>query len=110
MFKIVAAPTFTASVPLARPGEPQTVPVVFTFRHKGKRALADYLDRGRASADDQSYLDEVIEAWQGVADAEGKPLAYSRDALSVLLDNFPAAGAQIVAAYVRELTNARLGN
>lgn len=120
MFKIDPAPTFAADVPLSVPGDDKPRVLRITFRHKGRRALADYqarsvevaqqADQAGADAVFQAYVGEIIDAWAGMVDAEGRPLPYNAENLALLLDNYPAAGAEIVRFYNRQLGHARAGN
>lgn len=110
MFKIVANPTFTATVRLSIPGSDVPGAVQITFRHKGTRALHAWLASAAKRETDTEFLGEIIENWQGVADVDGQPLAYTPDALAQLLDAYPAAGKEIIQAYNRQLADARAGN
>jgi hypothetical protein len=107
MFKIVANPTFESAVQLSRPDADAPITVQVTWRHKGTRELSAWLDAAGAAGGDAEYLDQVIVSWGRVVDEDGKPVEYSRDALAVLLANFPSAGKELVQAYYRRLTDAR---
>ena len=119
-FKIDPSPTFVADVPLSVPGDDRPKLLKLTFRHKGRRALADYqaravmvaqqADAPGAEAALVEYVAEIIEGWVGLVDAEGRPLPYTPENLALLLDNYPAAGAEIVRFYNRQLGHARAGN
>lgn len=110
MFKIVAAPTFTSEVRLSRPDSDDAVAVEVTWRHKGTRELQAWIASAGDRGSDAEYLDEVISNWGRFVDGDGKPLAYSREALEVLLATFPSAGRELVQAYYRRLTDARAKN
>lgn len=110
MFKIVPNPTFTCTVRLSVPGTDLPQAVQVTFRHKTARELDAWLRSARERASDADYLHEVIASWSGIAGADDKPLPYSREALAALLDAYPAAGAELVLAYKRQLADARAGN
>lgn len=110
MFKIVAQPQFTTEVRLSRPDSDTPVVVDITWRHKGTRELAAWLESATAQEDDASYLDQVIVSWGRFVTEDDKPLAYSREALAVLLATFPSAGKELVQAYYRRLTDARAKN
>lgn len=110
MFRITPNPTFVANVALTRPGE-DAVLVSFTFRHKSKTAYKNWvarLQQGEITVPEG--LHEVIESWQGVEDAAGKPLPYSREALATLLEEFIPLEEEIVKAYSRTLTESRAKN
>jgi hypothetical protein len=110
MFKIIANPTFTCAVNLSVPGLDKPLAVQMTFRHKTTRGLNAWLDKSLTAEDEATYLDEVLEGWQGVAGPDDQPLAYSKAALAQLLDQYPSAGAEIVRAYHHQLRDARAKN
>jgi hypothetical protein len=109
MFKLTPNPTFKASVPLSVPGMAQPMDVVIEFRHKGATAIQKWM----ASAPDRQdveLLDEVIAGWSGVMDEGGAPVPYSLGNLAILLENYPAAKWELLAAYKAELTEAKRKN
>ena len=110
MFRIAPAPTFDAEVLLTVPGAPERAALALTFRHRGRKALRDWIDRAKSAASDAAYLGEVIEGWKGVEDADGRPLPYSAEALAQLLDAYPASGAELFDQYLDALTRAREKN
>lgn len=110
MFKIVPNPTFTFPVKLSRPDSDAPATVTVTFRHKGARALQEWLKAAGTSGDDAAYLDQVIDSWSGVEKDDGAPLPYSVDALRTLLDAFPSSGRELVQAYHSRLSDARAKN
>ena len=72
--------------------------------------VAQQADAPGAEAALVDYVAEIIDAWVGLVDAEGRPLPYTPENLALLLDNYPAAGAEIVRFYNRQLGHARAGN
>lgn len=111
MFSIVANPTFVHKVDLSRPDSDQLVKVTFTFRHKGRRALAAWLGAAKDFDADAPWLHQAIEGWGSeMRDKDGAPLAYSEAALAQLLEEFPASGQEILHQYLERLQEARLGN
>lgn len=109
MFKLTPNPTFKANVPLTVPGEESPVAVKFSFRHKTLVAAQKWYEsnEGKLRAD---ALDELIAGWEGIEDEQGAPVDYSKDALTALLANYPAATGEITTAYWRELTASRIKN
>lgn len=109
MFKLNPSPTFISQVPLSVPGLPEPLEVAITFRHKNRAALAKYLSelQGR---EHPAYLDEIILSWDGIHNDAGEPVPYSLTALTDLLGNYSVAHAEILAAYTRELTEAKRKN
>jgi hypothetical protein len=110
MFKIIASPTFTCAVNISVPGSDKPAQVQVTFKHKTARQLSAWLMSSMERVDDVSYLEEVLTDIKPLADADGKPLDYSRDALATLLDQFPASGPELVQAYRRQLADTRAKN
>lgn len=107
MFHIDPAPTFTASVPLSRPGLAQPIEVQITFKHKNRVEMTAWVAKNAGTTDDVQVLGEVIESWSGLLDAEGKDVPYSVTALSRLLTNYSPARGEIFRAYLSELTEAK---
>lgn len=108
MFRLTPNPTFTAKVFLSVPGAEKAQPVPFTFKHKGRTAMVEWLATSPGTPD-ADVLDKVITDW-GVVDGDGQPVKYSRDALAELLENYPAARFEIFNAYVDELSKAKAKN
>ena len=69
MLKVKANPLFTETVKLTVAGQVEPESVSFTFKHKGKTALEDWIKRtgeSKGPAEDVALLDEVIASWSGV--------------------------------------------
>ena len=112
MFKLNPAPTFAWAVNLTRPGEAEPVKVEFTFRHKGKAAIDEWVKRSGAtkgSGDDAALLGEIIEAW-GVQDDAGAPAPLSAENLRAAVDNFPSLAFEVTTAYMKALGKSRAKN
>jgi len=117
MFKINPNPTFTAKVSLSVPGDAAPVVIDIEFKHKGRAAYAAWWESvptaktgDGARRTDADILDEVMVGWTGPLDDKGEPVPYSRDALSQLLDNYPASTMEIYEAYRRALWESREKN
>jgi hypothetical protein len=108
MFKLQPNPTFVAPVPLTRLGQEPGV-ITFTYRHLGNTEVAAWLDR-LSGGGGTAVLAEVIDAWSGVADANGEPAAFSIDSLTQLFNDFPAAPGEIMDAYLRLRRESQLKN
>lgn len=106
MFQISANPTFTAPVPLSRPGLSKPVEVLFTFRHKNRLEAIAWMAQ-KDKLDDVELLDQVIVSWQGMQGADGADVPYSTAALSDLIGEFTPARHEIFRAYLGELTEAK---
>jgi len=98
MFQIQPNPTFDLKVTIPTPagnGE-----IKFTFKHKGRKALQDFLkdlQEGEEKSDDASLLLDIVSGWDGI-DAK-----FSKEAFGTLLDNYPSAARAIMDAYVQTL-------
>jgi hypothetical protein len=116
MFKINPAPTFTAKVSLSVPGAATPAIIDIDFKHKGRVAFAAWWESIGTASDtatprtDADILAEVIAGWSGPLDDKGEPVPYSPEALTQLLDHYPAATLEINEAYRRELWGSRLKN
>lgn len=110
MFKINPKPTFKADVQLTVIGSAEPATLVVTFKHKGRKALADWVALPKKMAEagtpvkDADYLNEVIADW------EGPDLPYSIEALDQLLDAYQPSGQELFEAYIRALTESRAKN
>jgi hypothetical protein len=111
MFRIDPEPTFAADAALTAPGQADPAILPIRWKHLRRDDLKKWID-ALASSDlsDVDGLAEVIAGWDGVVDAQGKEVPFSREALRELLGAYHTAGAELVRAYVRALTESRLGN
>jgi hypothetical protein len=98
--KLEPSPTFRAPVAIPVPGD-GGFDIDFEFRHKTTE------QRDKFVALHQFDLDAVREIIVGWKDDS---VAYSDEALVVLLSNYPGAATAIITAYLRELAGARRGN
>lgn len=113
MFKIKPNPTFRARVPMPVPGVPEAdrPKVEFEFRHKTKTEVAAFIEHCKANPDaDVDSLMQIIVGWSGVVDEDGVPIAFSRDQLAALAENYLSAPVAIASAYQMELAAAKTGN
>lgn len=108
MFKIVASPTFPAVCKITRLGEIDAGDLPVVFRHMGERAHDAWLASAKDS-NDIDFLDKVIVSWEACGE-DGQPMPYSKDALGLLLDGFPAAGREIFNCYEKARLESRTGN
>ena len=107
MFDFDNSPIFVAPVPLCVPGAAQPWDVNFTFKHKGKKQLAEWVS-GWPGRQDHDVLNDVIEGWD--VKRKGEAVPYSITALADLLDRFPASNREIRDAYLREMTESKRKN
>ncbi len=126
MFKIIPNPTFEGMVSITVPGEDKPAALRVTWRHKGRKALAVWLRKGAPQPelqttaatkpldakplDDAAWLAEVLDGWHGPVDPQDEAVPFSTAALAELLDACPAAGAELLAAYLAAMTESRAKN
>lgn len=99
MFDINPNPTFDAVVTLSRPGSAPGA-VRFTFRHLGTKAFRALMDEVAAgSVSDFDAVSRLIKSWDETDPELGVNAPFSLEALEKMLDDFPAAGLEIVTQY-----------
>ena len=98
---LVAAPVFRALVPISVAGG-AAVEVEFTFKHRTKTALDEFVKSRAKKQDAESVL----------AMAEGWELSDEFNAVNVelLLQNYIGAALAVYRVYIDQLVQARLGN
>jgi hypothetical protein len=101
--KLQPAPVFSCAVPITVPGQEARAIVNITFKHLAKSALREFFS-GLEGKSDAEALAEIVSDWSGVDEK------FSRDALGVLLDNYPAAAGELFDAFRKELLEARAKN
>ena len=99
--KLVANPTFTAKVgiPVAG-GEP--VEVLFTFRHRTKTALDEWVNSRADQSDADSFMG-MVEGWE-LEDA------YTQANVELLLENYIGTALATYRVYIDQLVQAKLKN
>lgn len=104
MFRLVASPTFTATVDIPIPGAgAEQVP--FVFRHKTRDevdALVDALKRGQSSVDD--IVRDVVVEWKA------KDVEFSEENLLQCFQIFPGSALAIWSAYRQALVEGKRKN
>lgn len=122
MFSIIPQPTFTCTVNLTVAGSDEPASIKVTWRHKGRKELGAWLRAGNALADigrelhsatalgDAAWLAEAMVGWDGPVDAAGAPVLFAQAELALLLDRYPPAGGELLAAYLHALTESRAKN
>jgi|GEM_PF-948129 hypothetical protein len=110
MYKLTPPPsTFVADARFTVPGQAEPALIKVEWRYKSKDDLQAWI-RTRDGVDHLESLAEVIAGWSEICDADDQPLPFSRQALAVLLNSYPAAGRDLVGAYIGALFDSRLGN
>lgn len=106
--RLVPNPSFRAQVSLSIPGAEAAV-IEVEFRHKGRTEFAAWWESATGRRDEE-ILGDVIAGWSDVIDGNGEQVGYSREALALLLDRYPAAAIELRDAYARALFEAREKN
>lgn len=99
--QLKAAPTFTAKVGIPVAGG-ASVPVAFTFKHRTRTQLVEFMNSRADQSDTDSFM-EMVTAW----DLE-EP--FSREAANELLENYGGAAVAVYTAYREELLRAKEKN
>ncbi len=99
--KLKPDPTFKAQVAIPLHGGGETK-VEFDFQHRTRDELEAWLKAGA----DRDDVDAVLEAARGWELVE----PFDRENVSELVQNYIGAARAVVDTYVRELSQARLGN
>lgn len=99
--KLNPEPTFKAKVGIPVPGG-RPADVQFTFKHRTRDEVIDWLDGSREASDVQSVMDCAI-AWD--LDDE-----FTAENVERLCNNYTGAGMAIVGTYLDELRGARAKN
>jgi hypothetical protein len=106
MLKIVKNPEFSAQVKVLVPTDRGQVEHSFTarFRALTRSEEAGYNAFDAASTDD--FLRKIVVGWDGLQDEDGKPLEFSDEAVSTLIDLHYVRMA-IVQAYTTMISGAK---
>lgn len=96
-----AAPTFKAKVGIPVAGG-KAEPVEFTFKHRTKSALDEFIQSRTDKTDVDSLLD-MVEAWD-LADE------FNRENVELLLENYAGAAVAAYRVYIDELIQAKAKN
>jgi hypothetical protein len=99
MFKLTANPTFTIKCNFPVPGG-KSEPVELEFKHLTKTGVKEFFANAVGKEDIES-IGEILVGWKGFEKD------YSQEALTQLLEQFPAAGADIIGFFSAELLTAR---
>lgn len=109
MFKLNPAPEFAGDALLSVYGQTERAAVPVLWRHKSHSGLKTWLESSR-SRPPAEFLAEVIADMPALSTADGTPQPYSPKALAELLDNFHAAGEELIEAYIKALQESRRKN
>jgi len=95
------APRFPFKVAIPVPGQDSAL-VEFTFKHRTKTALQDFVDN-RPGTDELDTFLAMVEGWD--LDAE-----FNRANAAELLENYIGAAACVYLAYLQESVKVKQGN
>ena len=98
---LVANPTFKAKVPIPVAGG-VAVEVEFTFKHRTKTALDEFIKSRADKSDAESFM-AMVEGWE-LEDA------FNAENVEVLLQNYIGTALATYRVYVDQLVQAKLGN
>ena len=99
--KLIASPTFKAKVDIPVAGGPD-VQVEFTFKHRTKKALEEWVAARTDKSDSDSFM-EMVEAWE-LEDP------FNAESVTLLLENYIGAALATYRKYVDELIKAKVKN
>jgi len=99
----IEAPTFNASVPIPRPGQPDAM-VDWTFKYRD----ADEFDKFRKNANetkmpDLDYIMEIASGWE-------LDEAFTKKNLTTFFRHYRGAPRAVIETYIRELAGVRVKN
>lgn len=99
--KLIADPTFKSDVGIPVAGA-EPVDVAFTFKHRTKDALDEFVASRAGKTDVESFMDMVV-AW----DFEDE---FNKESVALLLQNRIGVALATYRKYVDELVSAKLKN
>lgn len=103
MLKIQADPTFTSKVSIPTPNGPVDIKVEFKHRDADEYEAFIKDEATRARSNEDAIMDLAVN-WIGV-DGE-----FNRENIAKVCKQYHAAAGAICEAYIKNLTQARLGN
>ena len=103
MLKLNPDPTFTADVPLTVPGKAQPVTIQMEFKYVAGEAAGKFFEDIATKTNVEAITTFAV-GWKKV-DAP-----FSKEAVEMLLGNYPNAAQEIFAAYQRNLFESRVKN
>lgn len=104
MFQLDPSPTFKATVKIPAPGG-ESFDLKVTFKHRTRDELKAYWsDATAGKMEDLAAVMQVLDGWEDVS------AKFSEEAVAKLLQNYHGAASAIFQSYLKELTQASLGN
>ena len=103
MLKIQANPTFNSRVEIPTPEGPVAIKMV--FKHMDTDAYNEFIKReATLQRSNEDAIMDIAEGWSGV-DGE-----FTRENIATVCKQYHAAAGVIVETFIKELTQARVGN
>ena len=99
---LVASPTFKAKVKIPVAGEADPVEVEFTFKHRTKTGLDEFLNSREGKTDAESFMD-MASGWE-LEDP------FALESVNLLLENYIGAAMATYHVYIDELVKAKVKN
>jgi len=100
-FNLSANPTFKAKVSIPVPGG-KSAEIEFTFKHRSKDALKEFMDDMKGQ-EDVDLLQDLVSGWD-IDDP------FNTESLEKLIQNYPGSALAIYQAYLGEMSGARAKN
>jgi len=100
-FNLSANPTFKAKVAIPVPGG-KPADIEFTFKHRSKDALKEFMDDMKEK-EDVDLLQDLVSGWD-IDDP------FNAESLEKMIQNYPGSALAIYQAYMVEMSGARAKN
>lgn len=108
-FKLTPDPRFFAAVKITVPGQAEPVELDLEFKYLPSDEYEAWWE-ARKDSPMRDSLGELVLGWSGVVDDAGKAVEFSVATFGALLNNYPAAGFEILRQYVELNAGSRLKN
>ena len=100
-FNLSANPTFKAKVAIPVPGG-KPADIEFTFKHRSKDALKEFMDDMKEK-EDVDLLQDLVSGWD-IDDP------FNAESLEKMIQNYPGSALAIYQTYMVEMSGARAKN
>lgn len=100
-FNLSANPTFKAKAAIPVPGG-KPADIEFTFKHRSKDALKEFMDDMKEK-EDVDLLQDLVSGWD-IDDP------FNAESLEKMIQNYPGSALAIYQAYMVEMSGARAKN
>lgn len=111
--KLVANPTFTASVPVPVAGG-EAVNVEMTFKHRTRKEWDEWIAASKAASEADPpaavTIDDEVKSFMDIVVGWELEEQFNKDNIALLLQNYYGAGHAAVRVYSSELWNSKAKN